>query len=247
MKKINKYGLIGRDINYSFSKKYFSNKFKIEKINCEYLNFDIENINFFTSIFLENNIKGLNVTIPYKESIITFLDEIDDIANKIGAVNTIKITNNRKIGFNTDYIGFKKSLLNFTDGVMPKNALLLGSGGATKAIKYALKSLNINQKTVSRKYGKSDLTYDELNKEIIKNSDLIINCTPLGTYPNINQSPYIPYEFLSESNTLFDLVYNPIKSSFLNKGQKMGCKIQNGLEMLKIQAEESWKIWNSPN
>ena len=241
------FGLIGKNIDYSFSRSYFSKKFKkLQLTNCEYVNFDLKSIEELSTINL-NEVYGFNVTIPYKTEIIKFLDKIDPEAEKIGAVNTIKINRRELIGFNTDYIGFKKSLLNFTDGVIPKNALLLGSGGATKAIKYALKSLNINQKTVSRKYGKSDLTYDELNKEIIKNSDLIINCTPLGTYPNINQSPYIPYEFLSESNTLFDLIYNPIKSSFLNKGQKMGCKIQNGLEMLEIQAEESWKIWNSPN
>ena len=245
MKKNRKYGLIGKNIDYSFSKKFFSEKFEKENLNCIYSNFDIENISNVKLILQDDTINGFNVTIPYKEEIIKFLDEIDEAAKTIGAVNTIKKINNKYIGFNTDFIGFEKSLLGLIENKKPENALILGSGGASKAVKYVLNKLNIKYSTVSRKSGKSEFIYENLNNEIINSFKLIINCSPVGTYPNTNDSPNIPYEYLTEDHILYDLIYNPAETLFLKKGRKSGCKIKNGLEMLEVQANEAWRIWNS--
>ena len=245
MKKSKKFGLIGKNIDYSFSKKYFSEKFKKENLDCTYSNFDVVNISEIESILQNNSISGYNVTIPYKEEIIKFLDEIDEVAKDIGAVNTIKKIDNRNIGFNTDSIGFEKSLLPLIENKIPKNALILGSGGASKAIKYVLKKLKINYSTVSRKEGKSEFVYENLNEVILNKFKMIINCSPVGTFPNINNCPNIPYEFLTKDHILYDLVYNPIESLFLKKGKELGCKTKNGLEMLEIQANESWSVWNN--
>ena len=245
MKKSKKFGLIGKNIDYSFSKKYFSEKFKIENLDCTYSNFDVVNISEIESILQNNSISGYNVTIPYKEEIIKFLDEIDEVAKDIGAVNTIKKIDNKNIGFNTDCIGFEKSLLPLIENKIPKNALILGSGGASKAIKYVLKKLKINYSTVSRKEGKSEFVYENLNEVILNKFKMIINCSPVGTFPNINNCPNIPYEFLTKDHILYDLVYNPIESLFLKRGRKLGCKTKNGLEMLEIQANESWSVWNN--
>ena len=245
MKKSKKFGLIGKNIDYSFSKKYFSEKFKKENLDYTYSNFDIVNISEIESILQNNSISGYNVTIPYKEEIIKFLDEIDEVAKDIGAVNTIKKIDNKNIGFNTDSIGFEKSLLPLIENKTPKNALILGSGGASKAIKYVLKKLKINYSTVSRKEGKSEFVYENLNEVILNKFKMIINCSPVGTFPNINNCPNIPYEFLTKDHILYDLVYNPIESLFLKRGRERGCKTKNGLEMLEIQANESWSVWNN--
>jgi len=245
MIKSREYGLIGKNIDYSFSKRFFSEKFENEDLNCKYSNFNIKNISNVKTILHKPTIYGFNVTIPYKEEIIKFLDVIDETAKTIGAVNTIKKINNKNIGFNTDFIGFEKSLLSLIENKKPKKALILGSGGASKAIKYVLKKLDIYYNTVSRKKGKSELIYENLNNEIIKSFKLIINCSPVGTYPNTNNCPNIPYEYLTNDHILYDLVYNPIESLFLKKGRISGCKVKNGLEMLEIQANESWRIWNS--
>ena len=245
MKKSKKFGLIGKNIDYSFSKKYFLEKFKKENLDYTYSNFDIVNISEIESILQNNSISGYNVTIPYKEEIIKFLDEIDEVAKDIGAVNTIKKIDNKNIGFNTDSIGFEKSLLPLIENKTPKNALILGSGGASKAIKYVLKKLKINYSTVSRKEGKSEFVYENLNEVILNKFKMIINCSPVGTFPNINNCPNIPYEFLTKDHILYDLVYNPIESLFLKIGRKLGCKTKNGLEMLEIQANESWSVWNN--
>ena len=245
MKKSKKFGLKGKNIDYSFSKKYFSEKFKKENLDYTYSNFDIVNISEIESILQNNSISGYNVTIPYKEEIIKFLDEIDEVAKDIGAVNTIKKIDNKNIGFNTDIIGFEKSLLPLIENKIPKNALILGSGGASKAIKYVLKKLKINYSTVSRKEGKSEFVYENLNEVILNKFKMIINCSPVGTFPNINNCPNIPYKFLTKDHILYDLVYNPIESLFLKKGRKLGCKTKNGLEMLEIQANESWSVWNN--
>lgn len=245
MKKSRKFGLIGKNIDYSFSKKYFSEKFKKENLDYTYSNFDIVNISEIESILQNNSISGYNVTIPYKEEIIKFLDEIDEVAKDIGAVNTIKKIDNKNIGFNTDSIGFEKSLLPLIENKIPKNALILGSGGASKAIKYVLKKLKINYSTVSRKEGKSEFVYENLNEVILNKFKMIINCSPVGTFPNINNCPNIPYKFLTKDHILYDLVYNPIESLFLKRGRKLGCKTKNGLEMLEIQANESWSVWNN--
>ena len=244
MKKSRKFGLIGKNIDYSFSKKYFSEKFKKENLDCTYSNFDIENISLIESILQKNWISGYNVTIPYKQDIIKFLDEIDEVAKAIGAVNTIKKIDNKNIGFNTDCIGFEKSLIPLIENKKPDSALILGGGGASKAVKYVLKKIKINYSTVSRKEGKSEFIYENLNDVIINRFKMIINCSPVGTFPNINKCPNIPYKHLTKEHVLYDLVYNPIESLFLRRGRELGCKTKNGLEMLEIQANESWRIWN---
>ena len=208
MKKSRKFGLIGKNIDYSFSRKYFSEKFKKENLNCKYSNFDIENISQIESILQKNGISGYNVTIPYKREIIKFLDEIDEVAKDIGAVNTIKKIDNKNIGFNTDSIGFEKSLIPLIKNKKPDCALILGTGGASKAVKYVLKKLKINYSTVSRKAGKSEFIYENLNDAIINRFKMIINCSPVGTFPNINKCPNIPYKHLTKEHILYDLVYN---------------------------------------
>ena len=239
------YGLLGKNIDYSFSKNFFSKKFKNENINCKYLNFDIQNISEFKSIISDKNISGLNVTIPYKEDVINYIDKISSDAKSIGAVNTIKISNEKLTGYNTDHIGFSKSIEKIDGFKKIESALILGSGGASKAVQFALEKMNIKYTIVSRSNSIECINYDLVSEKIIKNHKLIINCTPLGTFPDIERRPEIDYGFLSPFNILYDLVYNPEQSSFLSKGLKAGCKIKNGLEMLEIQAIESWKIWNS--
>ena len=235
------YGLIGKNIDYSFSVKYFSQKFNDEKIiDSEYVNFDLREIEDFNNLEILK-INGLNVTIPYKEKIITYLDEIDKAASKIGAVNTIAIKDNKLIGYNTDYIGFIES---FKNNLNFKNALILGTGGASKAIQYALNIKNINFDIGSRKKNKKYISYDLINEKI-KDYDLIINTTPLGTFPDVSKKPKINYNLINENHFCYDLIYNPEKTSFLKECEKKGARIKNGLEMLKSQAEESWLIWNS--
>lgn len=246
-KEAYKLGLIGKNISYSFSRAYFKKKFEKEQINnITYENFDIENISLFRSI-IENtpNVKGFNVTIPYKESIIPFLDKLNKKAKEIGAVNTIKITkNNKLIGYNTDYYGFKKSI---KPSLKPthKNALILGTGGASKAIAYGLKDLNINSHYVSRNIKNGvDFTYDSLTEDVIKQHQIIINCTPLGTFPNVDTCPNIPYNSITKEHILYDLIYNPEESKFLKLGRQQGAVTINGLRMLKLQAQKAWSIWN---
>ena len=235
------YGLIGKNISYSFSRNYFANKFKKEDIkNSQYINFDIDNLSELNNIFNTNNF-GFNVTIPYKEVIIPYLDSLDFHAEKIGAVNTIKLENGKKIGFNTDWIGFKKSIEPLLNSHHTK-ALILGTGGASKAVIYALDQLKIETLMVSR-YG--EISYEDLSEEIIQNHAIIINCTPVGTFPNIDAAPEIPYHFITKNHLAYDLIYNPAETLFLKKCKEKGAVVKNGLQMLEIQAEASWKIWNS--
>ena len=232
------YGLIGKNIDYSFSKKYFTKKFEDLNINdCEYKNYDLKQINDFRHIDL-SHIKGFNVTIPYKEQIIDYLDFVEDSAQRIGAVNTIAIENNKLIGHNTDYIGFINS---FENNLFYRRALIIGSGGASKAIQYGLELNNINFDILSRK---SDNRYKAYNQIKIDEYDLIINSSPLGTFPKTNEKPNINYNQINKNHTCYDLIYNPTKTIFLSEAQKNGATIINGLSMLKNQAEESWKIWN---
>lgn len=241
---MSKFGLIGKNIDYSFSKGYFTNKFEKENLEHTYENFDLENINQVHSLLKSEGIKGLNVTIPYKKAIIPYLDEIDSVAQKIGAVNTIKFLDNGKTkGFNTDYIGFSNSLQQFLP-LQHNSALILGTGGASDAVAFALKLMDFKIAFVSRNISPPNFLYNELDKEIIKDHPLIINTTPLGTFPNISESPNIPYEYLTKNHLLYDLIYNPSETSFLLKGKKRGAKTFNGLEMLINQAEEAWKIWS---
>lgn len=241
------YGLIGFPLGHSFSKKYFTEKFETEGIsNCEYQLFELEDIDQLSEMLKrETNLKGFNITIPYKEQIFPFLDQLDPHAAEIGAVNVVNIVNGKLIGYNSDYIGFSETLTEFIDQKTVKNALILGTGGASKAIAYALKQLDISYQYVSRKSGKELISYDELkHNNAIKNFQLIINTTPLGTYPNPENAPDIPYQELTNQHYLYDLVYNPAETLFMKKGVERGAKAINGYKMLVGQAEAAWKIWN---
>lgn len=243
---MNKLGLLGKNISYSFSRTYFKEKFKKEQItNTTYENFDIESIDLFPSIIKNTqNLKGMNVTIPYKQAVMPFLDEINEKAAKIGAVNTIKITKSGKlVGYNTDCYGFKKSIKQHLKPQHNK-ALILGTGGASKAIAYTLNELNINFNYVSRNIRNGiTFSYDTLTEKDIENHLIIVNCTPLGTFPNIEDCPNIPYSAITKNHVLFDLIYNPEETKFLNHGKQKGATIINGLKMLEQQAEKAWDIW----
>lgn len=255
------YGLIGYPLGHSFSKKYFTEKFENENIqNCEYNLFPIENINLFPQLIKDNSsLCGLNVTIPYKESVIPFLDELDITAKGIGAVNCIKITDcdsgsgkivqgKKLTGYNTDAFGFKQSIKPFLEKQHEK-ALILGTGGASKAVLYILQQIGVDCYFVSRTKNTSIanvFTYNELNEAIIKAFKLIVNCSPVGTYPNIHEAPPIPYEFIGNQHLLYDLVYNPPVTEFLKRGKEQGAATLNGLTMLQQQAEEAWRIWQQP-
>ena len=242
------FGLLGKNISYSFSKGYFTGKFKeLNLKKNKYVNFDIQQIEDFPSIISkEKNLRGINVTIPYKEEIIRYLDNLDITAKKIGAVNTIKFTKRGNLkGYNSDVVGFEKSITPLLEK-HHKKALILGTGGASKAIAFALKKNNIKYKFVSRNpKGKKEISYDSLTQEILEKYALIINCTPLGTSPDIDKCPNIPYQYLTNKHLLFDLIYIPEVSTFLSKGKDKGATIKNGYEMLELQAEESWRIWNN--
>jgi shikimate dehydrogenase len=243
---MHKYGLIGKNIDYSFSKAYFNKKFENFNIDAEYQNFDIDNILKIKAILHnEKNLKGLNVTTPYKQVVIDYIDVIDEDAKAIGAVNTIKLKDNKLYGYNTDVYGFVKSLFPLLEKHHQK-AIVLGTGGASKAICHGLNSFDISYLIVSRNLKmKNHISYADLDQDIIESHKLIINCTPLGTSPNIHQSPDIPYEYIGKKHLLYDLVYNPKVSTFLAQGNNQGAKICNGYDMLRFQAEKSWEIWNS--
>jgi len=244
---MNKLGLLGKNISYSFSKSYFKEKFKNENINnTTYENFDIKNINAFPSIIKETEgLKGMNVTIPYKEQVMPFLDKINKKAKAIGAVNTIKITKKGKlIGYNTDCYGFKKTLKPHIKS-HHKKALILGTGGASKAIAFTLKEMGITYQYVSRTLSdRVGFSYNTLTENDVKNHQIIINCSPVGTFPNVKDCPNIPYQSINENHILFDLIYNPEETKFLKLGKKHKADTINGLGMLEFQAEKAWSIWN---
>ena len=234
------FGLIGKKLTHSFSSHYFQKKFLREDItDAQYLNFEIDTLQSLRDLIAENNIKGLNVTIPYKERIIPFLDEISKEANEVGSVNTIQIKGEKILGYNTDIYGFEKSFLPLING--KQNAIVLGSGGASKAIQFVLKRNNISYLVASRD---SDFTIEQIDKNILQKNDVIINATPLGMYPKTTSFPDLPYNFINTKHLLFDLVYNPRETIFLANGKANGAQIKNGKQMLHLQAEESWKIWN---
>lgn len=243
-----KFGLIGYPLSHSFSKKYFTEKFEKEAIqNAQYELYPLSNVEEFPQLLKDNKeLIGLNVTIPYKEQVIPFLDELDEKAQFIGAVNTIKILNGKLKGFNTDYYGFKDSLIKFYGSrTLPKKALILGTGGASKAVMTALKDLSIEYQLVSRTSGNTNLSYGDLKnqKSILKTAKLIVNTTPLGTSPETEKLPELPYDQLTSDHSLYDLVYNPLITSFMQKGIDANCWVKNGLEMLHGQAEKAWEIW----
>jgi len=239
------FGLIGYPLTHSFSKDYFAVKFKREAVeDCRYENFQLPNITDLPDIIKGNpDLAGLNITIPYKESVLSFLDEKNDLVTQTGACNCIKIISGKLIGFNTDVIGFEKSLLT---KLRPhhKNALILGTGGAAKAVEFVLKKNQVRYTYVSRKHSPTNITYEQLTPDVLEKNQLIINTTPIGMYPKVNEILPLPFEGITPKHFLFDLIYNPPKTLFLKKGQERGAVIQNGFEMLVWQAEESWKIWN---
>lgn len=237
-----KFGLIGRNISYSFSKKYFEQKFqKLLLNNYSYDIFDTEDLQNIKEIFEIENIKGLNVTIPYKEKIIPFLDELSDEAMAIGAINCISIKNGKTKGFNTDTIGFEKTLL-LHKKENQKTAIILGNGGAAKAVQYILKKNNIPYITVSRT---TEINYENLSADQVKNNLIIIQCTPVGTYPNVEDCLDFPFEGITENHLIIDLIYNPEYTKFIRNCAEKGAKTANGLYMLEQQAEKAWEIWNS--
>lgn len=244
------YGLVGYPIGHSFSGEYFSAKFLTEKIEAVYHNFPMQDVADIVPILEKNSeIEGFNITIPHKTNILPYLDSMDEGAQKVGAVNVVKVTRSqgRYIlkGFNTDVIGFENSLKPHLRSCH-KKALVFGTGGASKAVVYVLHTLGIEYAYVSRNVKQGQLTYSDLTPEIIAEHKLLVNCTPLGMSPNIGKCPDIPYQAINSDHYLFDLIYNPEISEFLNRGKTKGATIKNGLEMLYLQADAAWEIWNNP-
>jgi shikimate dehydrogenase len=242
----NQYGLIGFPIGHSFSKIFFEDKFNRLNSTDSYKLYELENINELQPLLKRTSLKGLNVTIPYKQSVISFLDNQDKSALLVGAVNVIKINNNELIGYNTDYPAFKATLKKWLDNTNIKG-LVLGTGGASKAVITALRDLKIEHKQVSRTTSDSMLSYQELkgSPELIQEYKLIINTTPLGMAPEVDSLPDINYNLLTKSHYLYDLVYNPKETQFLKQGKSKESHVKNGLEMLHLQAQLAWEIWNS--
>lgn len=243
------YGLIGYPLGHSFSAKYFAEKFEKENINAEYRNFPLENISIFPEIISKNpNLRGLNVTIPYKQDVMKYLDSLDENARRIGAVNVISVAHTadgvKLTGHNADVIGFMDSLRPL---LRPhhRKALVLGTGGASKAVIDGLRQLGIDPQYVSRTRREGILAYSDVTPDVLEEYTVVVNCTPLGMYPNTENAPTIPYESLTEAHLLYDLVYNPEKTLFLKKGKEQGAAVKNGLEMLHLQAEASWNFWNA--
>ncbi len=250
MKNKRIFGLLGRNISHSFSPGYFNDKFQKEGIDAEYRLFDLEQVERIQEIIQkEKNLEGFNVTIPYKQKIIELLDAVDDTAATIGAVNVVKIERSSSglflKGYNTDATGFRQSLEPLITGKKPLEALVLGTGGAYKAVHYTLEKLEIPFIKVSRSKKDDTVTYDELTKELIGRCKLIVNTTPLGMHPKTEAFPDIPYEYITAEHILYDLIYNPLKTKFLELGESRGATIKNGLEMLHKQAEAAWEIWNT--
>lgn len=244
---MDQYGLIGFPLGHSFSRSYFNERFRKEKINAEYLNFEISTIENFPDILKNNpSLKGLNVTIPYKEKIIPYLDELSLEASTIKAVNVIKIARNndktKLIGHNTDVIGFTQSLKPLLKPHHTK-ALVLGTGGASKAVCHGLNLLGIDYQYVSRNESETAISYEQLTPQIMAEHKIIVNCTPIGMYPHTEECPNIPYRLLTPNHLLFDLIYNPDVTLFMQKGIQQGAIAKNGLEMLRLQAIAAWEIW----
>jgi len=245
---MDRYGLIGFPLGHSFSKNYFNEKFANEHIDAEYINYEIPDIRILKEILASTpDLKGLNVTIPYKEKVIKYLDAISPEAKTIGAVNVIRVRHNGKKtllkGFNSDVIGFTRSIAPLIES-FHKKALILGTGGASKAINYGLKSLGLETLFVSRNKRKGLITYDEITADTVHEYNVIVNCTPVGMYPHADECPRLPYEAMDNHNLLYDLLYNPDETLFMKKGAAAGAVTKNGLEMLLLQAFASWEFWN---
>ena len=245
---MDKYGLIGYPLGHSFSIGYFNEKFENEGIDAQYINFEIPSIENLPEILASNpELKGLNVTIPYKEKVISYLDDMSEEARTIGAVNVVRVTHkgNKTIlkGFNSDVIGFTQSIEPMLETNTHKKALILGTGGASKAIRYGLQQLGLETLFVSRTPKTGAITYDDITAETIREYNVIVNCTPCGMYPKADQCPKLPYEAMDSRNILYDLIYNPDETLFMQKGKERGAVVKNGLEMLLLQAFAAWEIW----
>ena len=241
---MDKYGIIGNPLGHSFSKGFFTEKFAREGIDAQYLNFQIPEIGKLTDVLKENpELRGLNVTLPYKTDVIPFLDELSEEAREIGAVNVVQIRDGHLKGFNSDIIGFTRSIQPLLRP-QHKKALILGTGGASRAIRVGLTRLGLEWKYVSRTPREGMITYDDITAETLRDYDVIVNCSPIGMFPKVDECPSIPYEFLTADNLLYDLVYNPETTLFMKKGALQGAIVKNGLEMLHLQAIASWEFWN---
>ena len=245
---MDKYGIIGHPLGHSFSKNYFNEKFHDEGIDAEYINFDIQNIGNLPEVLATNpGLKGLNVTIPYKEKVLSYLDYISVEARAIGAVNVIRVEhkgNNVLLkGYNSDVIGFTRSIEPILEKFHRK-ALVLGTGGASKAISYGLRSLGLETVLVSRFERPGTIQYKDITPDVVREYKVIVNCTPCGMYPNYEECPELPYEALDSHNLLYDLIYNPDETLFMKKGREQGALTKNGIEMLLLQAFASWDFWN---
>ena len=244
---MDKYGLIGYPLQHSFSISYFNEKFQNEYINAKYINFEIPTIDALPEILASNpELKGLNVTIPYKEKVISFLDTVSPEARAMGAVNVIRVEHK---GNDIVLKGYNSDLIGFTQSIQPmlrpyhKKALILGTGGASKAINYGLKSLGLDTVLVSRFERPGTIQYEKITPEVIEEYNVIVNCTPCGMYPHFEECPNLPYEAMSNKTLLYDLIYNPDQTLFMKKGLRMGATVKNGLEMLLLQAFASWEFW----
>ncbi len=244
---MDKYGLLGYPLGHSFSKNFFNEKFENEGKNAKYLNFEISDITGLPEVIDSNpELKGFNVTIPYKEAIISYLDSLSPEARAIGAVNVVKVVHKGK---NTQLVGYNSDVVGFTNSIKPllkpnhKKALILGTGGASKAVNYGLKKMGIETVLVSRYERPNTILYSSITPEVVKEYNVIVNCTPCGMYPHDDECPNIPYDALDADNLLYDLIYNPDETLFLQKGKEHGATVKNGLEMLLLQAFESWRIW----
>lgn len=242
------YGLIGYPLTHSFSKVFFNQKFTAESIDAEYINFEIPSIELVKEVISENkNLQGFNITIPYKEQIFPYLDSIDDDAAAIGAVNVVKL--HKDSNGNITLKGYNSDVIGFCDSIRPllephhKKALILGTGGAAKAVKHGLHKLGVESVYVSRNASDEIITYDDINSDILNEYHVIVNTTPLGMYPKVNSAPELPYNLLNETHLCYDLIYNPDETKFMREARENGAKVKNGLEMLLLQAFVSWEIW----
>ena len=241
---MDKYGIIGFPLGHSFSRGFFTEKFAREGIDAQYLNFEIPDVRMLLDVLRDNpELRGLNVTLPHKQAVIPMLDELSDEAREIGAVNVIRVRDGKLKGFNSDIIGFTESIKPL---LKPhhKKALVLGTGGASKAICVGLTRLGLEWKYVSRTPREGMMTYEDITAETLQEYTVIVNCSPVGMFPKVDQAPAIPYELLTPKHLLFDCVYNPEDTLFMQKGRAQGATVKNGLEMLHLQAVASWKFWN---
>jgi shikimate dehydrogenase len=239
-----KFGLIGKRLDYSFSKTFFTDFFEKNELTNSYENIEIQDISEIKSILENGKFSGLNVTIPYKESIIPFLDELSPEAKAIGAVNTISFHEGRSIGHNTDAFGFQQSIKPFLDN-RHERALILGTGGASKAIAYVLRNIGLNVIFISRKpQGKNQFSFADVNQNMVNACKMIVNCTPVGTFPNVDEKLNFRTEFITENHFVVDLIYNPEKTRLLQEAEQKGAIILNGYSMLKEQALRAWEIWS---